>query len=430
MGLSSSLNAGVLGLAVNATKLGTISDNIANSKTNGYKRSDVTFQDMVLNQTSGAFSAGGVNATTFRDVGAQSALTTTANAMDLAVSGAGLMPVTDIGSLNQSPGNRSLMFTSTGSFSTDENGYLRTLGGNFMMGWPVDSSGSIGNPVRDSVSSLEPVQINLNQFAAEPTTEISLGVNLPATDSGTTGTTYTLPVEYFDNLGASETLTVDFETTATANQWTVNVYDSASTTPAVAIATFTVNFDNSAANGGNVSSVTAGTGATWNAGTGIVSFTTASGNIDMQIDDPTGGTSPLTQLGSSYAPLNVIKDGTSTGTLSSLEVDEEGMLSAIYDTGFTRVVYQIPLGNVPNYNGLQAAGNSAFTITDDSGDFYLWDAGDGPVGLINGFTLAESATDIAQELTDLIETQRAYSSNAKIIQTVDEMLQETTDIIR
>ena len=34
----------------------------------------------------------------------------------------------------------------------------------------------------------------------------------------------------------------------------------------------------------------------------------------------------------------------------------------------------------------------------------------------------ESATDVASELTDLIQTQRAYSSNAKVIQTVDEML--------
>jgi flagellar hook protein FlgE len=42
----------------------------------------------------------------------------------------------------------------------------------------------------------------------------------------------------------------------------------------------------------------------------------------------------------------------------------------------------------------------------------------------------ESATDVAGELTAMIQTQRAYSSNAKVIQTVDEMLQETTNIKR
>ena len=49
---------------------------------------------------------------------------------------------------------------------------------------------------------------------------------------------------------------------------------------------------------------------------------------------------------------------------------------------------------------------------------------------MQGYALEESTTDVAEELTHLILTQRAYSSNAKIIQTVDEMLQETTNIKR
>ncbi|MDP0995389.1 flagellar basal body rod C-terminal domain-containing protein, partial [Klebsiella pneumoniae] len=64
------------------------------------------------------------------------------------------------------------------------------------------------------------------------------------------------------------------------------------------------------------------------------------------------------------------------------------------------------------------------------GPMFLWDAGDGPTGDLMGFTREESATDIANELTNMIQTQRAYSSNAKVIQTVDEMLQETTNIKR
>ena len=61
---------------------------------------------------------------------------------------------------------------------------------------------------------------------------------------------------------------------------------------------------------------------------------------------------------------------------------------------------------------------------------FLWDAGSGPTGAIEGFAREQSTTDIAHELTQLIQTQRAYSSNAKIIQTVDEMLQETTNLKR
>jgi len=62
--------------------------------------------------------------------------------------------------------------------------------------------------------------------------------------------------------------------------------------------------------------------------------------------------------------------------------------------------------------------------------YFLWDAGQGPTGDVVGYAREESATDVAGELTAMIQTQRAYSSNAKVIQTVDEMLQETTNIKR
>jgi flagellar hook protein FlgE len=111
-------------------------------------------------------------------------------------------------------------------------------------------------------------------------------------------------------------------------------------------------------------------------------------------------------------------------------VDEKGYLYAVYDQGFTRRIYQLPVVDVPNPNGLIATNNQSYQISPASGPFYLWDAGDGPTGSTVGFSREESATDVAAELTQLIQTQRAYSSNAKVIQTVDEMLQETTNIKR
>ncbi|MEM9429806.1 MAG: flagellar basal body rod C-terminal domain-containing protein, partial [Pseudomonadota bacterium] len=51
-------------------------------------------------------------------------------------------------------------------------------------------------------------------------------------------------------------------------------------------------------------------------------------------------------------------------------------------------------------------------------------------GEIIGFAREESTADLAAELTSLIQVQRAYSSNATVIRTVDEMLQETTNLKR
>ena len=138
----------------------------------------------------------------------------------------------------------------------------------------------------------------------------------------------------------------------------------------------------------------------------------------------------ITQLAAPYSPTNVSKDGAPIGDLSSVEIDEKGYLQAVYDTGLRRTLYQIPVGDVPNMNGLHALDSQAFQVSASSGSLYLWDAASGPVGKISNYSLMESTSDIAAELTDLIETQRAYTSNAKIVQTVDEMLQETTNLKR
>jgi len=110
-----------------------------------------------------------------------------------------------------------------------------------------------------------------------------------------------------------------------------------------------------------------------------------------------------------------------------VEIDANGFLHAIYDSGFTRTIYQIPVVDVPNMNGLISLDNQAFQVSANSGPVFLWDAGDGPTGEMVGFAREESATDVAAELTQLIQTQRAYSSNAKIIQTVALSLAEATD---
>lgn len=434
MGLSSSLNAGVAGLAVNATRLATISDNIANSETFGYKRARSEFTSLVIGETGGTYTAGGVRAATFKDVAAQGALLPTSSPTDIAISGRGMLPVTNGAGLTAQPGDRAFLLTATGSFSPDENGFLRTLSGLYLLGWPAAPDGTITVPGRDSAIGLEPVNVTRNQFASAPTTQISLGINLPAseTQAGAAGTPFEVPTEYFDNLGRTQTLRMVFTPqvpgSGASNTWTVEVFDEAGD-PLTPVATFDVEFDDSAGTGGSVLTVTPGAGATWDAATGRVAINVASGPMDLVLGQPGAG-GPLTQLASSFSPVNVARDGAPIGSLRTVEINERGILEAIYDNGFRRPIYQIPVVDVPNMNGLTALDNQAYAVSQQSGDFFLWDAGTGPVGETIGFALMESTTDIAQELTDLIETQRAYSSNATIIRTVDEMLQETTNLKR
>jgi len=66
MTISSSLNASVAGLTANASRLATISDNIANSATHGYRRVKTDFHSMVISSQGGTYSAGGVRTTNQR----------------------------------------------------------------------------------------------------------------------------------------------------------------------------------------------------------------------------------------------------------------------------------------------------------------------------------------------------------------------------
>lgn len=434
MTISSSLNAGVAGLNANATRLATISDNIANSATNGYKRSEVDFSSLVINQRSAAYSAGGVTVDTFKDVTGVGALVATGNATDIAVSGRGLFPVTDSNGVNSAANDRSLLLSPTGSFFADENGNLRTQSGLFLLGWPADQQGDVGSVSRTSGADLEPINLNASQFVASPTTEIGIGINLPAdaTSSTSPPDSYSLPVEYFDNLGRAQTLTFNFEpiipATGSSNQWRVEAFDNAGD-PSNIIGSLDLTFDDTSATGGRIATANAANGASYDPATGIMSLVLEHGPVEVFVGRP-GQPSGITQLAAPFSPTAVTRNGAPIGDLQAVEVTDDGILQAIYDTGFRRNLYQIPVGDVPNLNGLTAQDGQAFSVSASSGDLYLWDAGSGPVGAVAGFSLQQSTTDIARELTDLIETQRAYSSNATLVQTVDEMLQETTNLKR
>jgi flagellar hook protein FlgE len=428
MSLSSSLNAGITGLASNSSRLATISDNISNSSTHGYKRVSTEFHSLVV---AGTYTAGGVRTSVHRSIDQQGTLVSSGNSTDLAVGGRGFLPVASQSEIASGDGFQMKM-TSTGSFRLDQDGHLRTPSNLVLLGWPAEADGTIPQLSRSSDSGLEAVKVNLNAVSGEPTTAMTLGVNLPATetDATATGDPQQMLLEYFDNLGAPQSLTATFTPTipgaGQSNEWTVELYDS---TSAAVVGEYTLTFDDSRADGGTLASVATVSGGAYDPVTGSVILTVAGGPIEMTFGT-IGDTSGMTQLGDRFAPVNLDKDGAPVGNMINLEIDSAGYVYALYDTGITRRIYQIPLVDLPNPNGMVALDNQTYIPSSESGEFFLWDAGTGPTGEMVPFAREESTTDVAEELTNMIQTQRAYSSNAKVIQTVDEMLQETTNIKR
>ncbi len=433
MTISSSLNAGIAGLQTNATQLATISDNIANSSTMGYKRVVTDFHSMVISSNGGTYSAGGVRATTQRLIDQRGALISTGNATDIAVRGRGFIPVAQGSDVTGGTGSPQMLLTTTGSFRTDSEGYLRSPSGLILLGWPANADGTIPTYPRDTQDGLQPVQINVNQFSSEPTTRVSLGVNLPAveTTAGAVGDPQPLSVEYFDNLGISDSLNISFTPTVPAtgssNEWTMVIEDSVN--PGTVIGEYVLTFTDNRTAGGTLASVTTTSGGAYDPTTGNLIVNVAGGPIEVDIG-MIGESDGITQLSDSFAPVSIIKDGSTVGNMISVEVDANGYVRANFDTGITRTIYQVPLVDLPNPNRLVALDQQTYQPSVNSGSFFLWNAGDGPTGDIVGYALEESNVDVAGELTSMIRTQRAYSSNAKVIQTVDEMLQETTNIKR
>jgi len=434
MSISSSLNAGVAGLNANANKLATIADNIANSSTFGYKRVQADFYSVVVHgNTTTTFSAGGVRSTSMRLIDERGPLIGTDNSTDLAVDGRGFMAVTTIDAVNRGDGNLPISLTTTGSFRADADGILRNSTGQVLMGWPANPDGSLGNFPRDSMSGLEPVRLDQNQYVANPTTMIQLGANLPATSTlaGADGDTFEMSVQYTGNLGTQETLTYIFTptvpTSGYSNTWTMAISDSAS--DGAEIAEYTLTFDDTQGAGGTLATVTTVTGEDYDPSTGTLPLTVGGGVVQLNIGT-IGATGGMTQLSENFAPIGKASNGTPVARLVSVDIDDNGRLHANYDQGFSKTIYQIPVVDVPNPNGLTSSSNQTYQVSAASGPFYLWDSGDGPTGKLIGYSQEQSTTDVTQELTNLITTQRAYSSNVKVIQTVDEMLQETTNLKR
>ena len=123
-------------------------------------------------------------------------------------------------------------------------------------------------------------------------------------------------------------------------------------------------------------------------------------------------------------------DGGMLGNVASVQISESGIVSAVFDNGATRAVFQLPLATVQNPDGLTRLPGNNYALSDASGNVAINSPGALGAGEIAASTLEASTVDLAQEFTNMIRFQRAYSASSKIITTVDEMLQEVSALKR
>lgn len=422
MSITSALQIGVSGLQANSSRVQNISSNIANANTVGYRR---TFAEFVT-QNTGSTQAG-VLTDVRADISASGNIMGTGRSTDLAVQGDGFFVV----SRNPNdPVESNYYMTRAGSFTPDQDGNLRNSAGYFLSGFPTDATGATGSVSSTSFTDLSTVNVASYQVQGTPSTRVGVSGNVPAqeTGPGTTGTAFESTLRYVNQLGGSDALNLSWTPGATANEWTVSITDEAG----INYGDATVNFTDSGVNAGSPGSYTPGT-LPIDPATGVVTLSIANGGTPqtLEIDFGAPGTfAGMTQFSGDYTPPAFADDGTETGSLERAEMSDSGILYGVFDNGQRRALFQVPLANVANPDQMRSIDGNAYIATRDSGAVSLGNPMLNGLGSINSGALEGSNVDIAQELTDLIQTQRAYSSSAKIITTSDEMLSETLSIKR
>ena len=434
MSITQAMQIGISGLAANSGRVGNISDNIANANTDGYRRS---FSQLVTTTTGSGVSAtgAGVRASDRSDVSTAGGLRSTGVATDLAVSGDGFFVV----SRNPNETNAAnFMLTRAGSFRPDENGNLVNSAGYYLAGHAYGEDGTLGAVDMSSFAGMTTVNVGDVTIEGRASTEMSAATNLPAQAAGlaTPGAPFVSSAEYYNALGGTERLTLSWEPTATDNTWVLNVSDQAEGP----LGSVTVAFNDSGPDAGTPAAYTGATsvaaapgGFAFDPATGIATLTIDNADtpqvIELAIGAP-GTTDGVTQFAGDFTGLSSTVDGEAAGNLVRSEVAQNGDVYGIFDSGQRKLLYSVPMATVTNPDGLSEADGNAFLLSRSSGPLNLARAGEAGAGNVTSGALEGSNVEVAQELTDLIVAQRAYSSNAKIVTTSDQMLEETLSLKR
>ncbi|QJU57427.1 flagellar hook protein FlgE [Sphingomonas sp. AP4-R1] len=432
MSLYSALYAGVSGLSAQAAAMATVADNITNVNTVGYKGVAAEFSTLVTDgRLKSSYSAGGVNAAPQALISKQGLLQAAAQSTDIGIEGAGFFVV------RTSADDDQVAYTRAGSFRPDANGYLKNAAGYYLQGWPVDANGNYVN--NGDIGSLQSIKTNALTGTAAPTTAVTLRANLQSTQdpiagpyvagnmaSGTVTPQFSRPITVYDAQGGAHQLTFGFVKTA-ANTWQAEIYaqpasDVTAAGGLLASGTVAFNPDGSLDLAGSSPALFANLTPGWTNGAGSSPISLAMGSQD--------GLDGLTQSGQPSALLNSSVNGGLLGTVASVEISDSGRVTAVFEDGTTRDIYQLPLATFQNPDGLTRLSGNAYVGSGLSGTVAINEPGTLGSGSISSNALEASNVDLAQEFSNMIRFQRAYSASSKIITTVDEMLQEVSNLKR
>jgi flagellar hook protein FlgE len=401
-----------------SSRLSTISDNIANQNTTGYKRASTEFATFVGASGHGSYDSGSVTTSVRYSISQQGAKQYTTSAFDLMIDGTGFFPVTDAGG--------SLAFTRAGSFvpivrlaETDagtKQAVTRLVNpaGFELLGRKLKADGT-----PSGAGSLVPIELPSGELKPNASKSGVFKANLPASTSVRppwSPPASTLPAEgtfdlktslvTYDPLGTKVTLDVYLAKTGD-NEWQAAIYDSGSSSrPVSLLGTATLTFDPMTGKGSG----------------GALSFSiphaTEAGATFPFTLDLTG----MTQVSAPYTVYKAEADGNAASSLEGFEVSSDGTLYEVYADGTRNPSYQLQLASFESPDRLSTEPGNVYRETQESGDVKYGTAESAGYGTVNSGTLESSNVDLGTELAEMIQSQSAYTANSKVFQTGSELL--------
>jgi flagellar hook protein FlgE len=245
------------------------------------------------------------------------------------------------------------------------------------------------------------------QSNATATSTVTMASNLPASatvptnpfsPSDSTSYNAPAPVTVYDSQGGSHQATIYYVKTGT-NTWDANLYvdgQSAGTQP--------MTFNS--------------TGQLTAPSNGVLAFNSVNlnnGSSPLQLSINVANT---TQYGTAYSAGSITQNGFQAGTLSSLNIDGSGVITANYSNNQSAQIGKVAIANFANVQGLDQLGNVNWAASTQSGPAVLGTAGVGQFGNIQSGALESSNTaDTTSQLVNMIQAQRNYQANAQVLST-------------
>ncbi|MCF4164168.1 flagellar hook protein FlgE [Zavarzinia compransoris] len=402
------------GLNAQSQALGAISTNIANSTTTGYRKVETNFEALVTEATADVYHSGGVIASPIYRNTLAGTTESTGITTNMAIAGNGFFVTSKATDVNGSVVSFEDLpyYTRAGDFEVDGNGYLVNGSGYYAQGFTVDPN------TGRATGALDEIRVGTQVLAPSASASVTYRADLPA--DAAAGAQPVNSVDVFDSLGASHALELTWTKTGD-NAWNLDIAAPDDTDGTTTSQTYAVTFDGN----GKLASVSPSPVAI------NVTFPGASAQTITVDLGAVGSADAVTQYAGTSIDLgNLEADGYGAGGFKSLTIDGQGYVTVNYDNGESVVAYQIALARFNAAQNLQSEDGQAFTETAYSGAALIGKPGESGLGSLIGSAVESSNVDVGEEFTSLITTQRAYSANAKVLTTVDEMLQEILNVKR